>query len=694
MRRVLILLPLLALAGCKDPQGAVKVTVAYPGFVPGCVRVVARDLASGQDRSTDITDKARLGTRAPLIVAVIVPEDWGSSVEVEAWAVEGSKSCSDAPVVTQKASVTLERGKSVDANIELRANDRDEDGYVEAPQGTDCQDNEAAINPGATERCNDVNDNCDDQDDAAQFQLGQPCMVGTLCTGTFQCDANGGQTCGGLQGALTAYRDQDGDGYGNSADARTLCDNTPPTGYIIGPGTDCIDDNPAVRPGAQERCNSVDDDCDGPVDEGFNVGMACETDQQCSGAFSCNSTGGAFCSSSQTPSSWFRDADGDSYGDRSDSVLSCRQPPERISQGRDCNDGNPLINPDATELCDAFDNDCDDQFDEGAARCPASGPRWVESIVGAADQDWRSITTWTAGGVWAVGDNNRRATLTPPGTTFQVSNSAASGCGSTSGAASTWTAWNTVWADPADNGRAYFASSGGRLARQDTGSANCSQVANTGGLAVFGLVGIPNGGNVDFYGVSGSTTPGEGAAFFWNGASTVTFNPGANDLTYVIDVHGRTRDMVFAVGGYDETTPALTRPNIYRLNPSTTSTWIEQTLPTTPGLNQLKAVWVVSNTVAYAVGNSGTVLRWNGTAWSTLPAPSATDFLSSVIAFDAHSVYVTSNNNGVGRVLRYNGRAWEELHSAQGIRFNDITGTSPEDLWVAGNGGRIYHWPQ
>lgn len=46
--------------------------------------------------------------------------------------------------------------------------------------------------------------------------------------------------------------DRDGDGDGPAA---------------MGCGTDCDDTNPAVRPGVPERCNAVDDDCDGTIDE-------------------------------------------------------------------------------------------------------------------------------------------------------------------------------------------------------------------------------------------------------------------------------------------------------------------------------------------------------------------------------------------------------------------------------------------
>ncbi|HYS05151.1 MAG TPA: MopE-related protein [Candidatus Dormibacteraeota bacterium] len=45
-------------------------------------------------------------------------------------------------------------------------------------------------------------------------------------------------------------------------------------GYSVCAG-DCDDANPAVHPGAAETCNGRDDNCDGHIDEGFDVGQAC-----------------------------------------------------------------------------------------------------------------------------------------------------------------------------------------------------------------------------------------------------------------------------------------------------------------------------------------------------------------------------------------------------------------------------------
>ena len=60
------------------------------------------------------------------------------------------------------------------------------------------------------------------------------------------------------------YTDSDKDGYGSSAFTRKAC--VAPTGFVAN-ADDCNDGSLAVNPGVNERCNSIDDDCDGTIDE-------------------------------------------------------------------------------------------------------------------------------------------------------------------------------------------------------------------------------------------------------------------------------------------------------------------------------------------------------------------------------------------------------------------------------------------
>ncbi|MBK9320553.1 MAG: putative metal-binding motif-containing protein [Bacteroidetes bacterium] len=86
--------------------------------------------------------------------------------------------------------------------------------------------------PAATEVCNNIDDNCNGlTDDGLVF--------------------------------LNYYVDGDNDGYGAGA-ATSSC--APIAGSVLVDG-DCDDNAAAVNPAATEVCNSIDDDCDGSIDE-------------------------------------------------------------------------------------------------------------------------------------------------------------------------------------------------------------------------------------------------------------------------------------------------------------------------------------------------------------------------------------------------------------------------------------------
>ncbi len=61
------------------------------------------------------------------------------------------------------------------------------------------------------------------------------------------------------------YADADADGHGDPLTTLDAC--AAPAGWVA-EADDCNDDDAEIHPGAVERCNGLDDDCDGAVDEG------------------------------------------------------------------------------------------------------------------------------------------------------------------------------------------------------------------------------------------------------------------------------------------------------------------------------------------------------------------------------------------------------------------------------------------
>lgn len=65
------------------------------------------------------------------------------------------------------------------------------------------------------------------------------------------------------------------------------------------------------------------------------------------------------------PVTYYDDADEDGFGDEGNPILSCEVLDGKITKGGDCKDDDPEIHPDAEEICDSKDNNCDGELDEG-----------------------------------------------------------------------------------------------------------------------------------------------------------------------------------------------------------------------------------------------------------------------------------------------------------------------------------------
>lgn len=254
---------------------------------------------------------------------------------------------------------------TVAACVNLREIDGDGDG---APESADCDDQNKAAFPGATEACDGFDNDCDGEADeigatgesdwffdgdldgfgddndrlVACTAVGYVATPGDCDDAEAELNPSASELCDGAdndcdglsdepdaEDAPTYYLDFDADGHGSDESTRAC---TLPAGYSELTG-DCDDDDATAFSGGVEVCDGADNNCDGATDEGVKT-------------------------------QFYPDNDGDGHGDGGNIAEACEAPAGFVATDDDCDDANPEARPDGIEVCDDVDNDCDSEVDE------------------------------------------------------------------------------------------------------------------------------------------------------------------------------------------------------------------------------------------------------------------------------------------------------------------------------------------
>jgi hypothetical protein len=92
----------------------------------------------------------------------------------------------------------------------------------------------------------------------------------------------------------------------------------------------------------------------------------------------------------------------------------------------------------------------------------------------------------------------------------------------------------------------------------------------------------------------------------------------------------------------------------------------------------------------WAGGTGGTLLHYDGTAWT--PVPSGTSgTVRRIWGTSAALVFAVADESSGSQVLRYDGAAWQTVHASVN-RLWSIHGRTATDVYAVGEAGTIVRW--
>jgi len=102
----------------------------------------------------------------------------------------------------------------------------------------------------------------------------------------------------------------------------------------------------------------------------------------------------------------------------------------------------------------------------------------------------------------------------------------------------------------------------------------------------------------------------------------------------------------------------------------------------------LKGVWGSSSSDVFAVGSSGTILHYNGSSWSAMSSGTTTN-LYGIWGSSSSDVFAVGSS---GTILHYNGSSWSAMSSGTTTNLYGIWGSSSSDVFAVGSSGTILHY--
>jgi len=96
---------------------------------------------------------------------------------------------------------------------------------------------------------------------------------------------------------------------------------------------------------------------------------------------------------------------------------------------------------------------------------------------------------------------------------------------------------------------------------------------------------------------------------------------------------------------------------------------------------------MVSNTLGWAVGDGGTILKWNGDKWERWQSPTTTNLKSVYALQDRH--WAVGEN---GTIIYGSEDKWNILHAPSNSTLFSVHGSSQENVWASGEESTFMRW--
>ncbi len=99
-------------------------------------------------------------------------------------------------------------------------------------------------------------------------------------------------------------------------------------------------------------------------------------------------------------------------------------------------------------------------------------------------------------------------------------------------------------------------------------------------------------------------------------------------------------------------------------------------------------IWGTAANNVYAVGQLGTIQRYNGSSWSDMESGLGMNTIFGIWGSSATDIFAVANG---GAILHYNGSGsiWTEMDNPGQYLYEDIWGTSADNVYAVGTSGQI-----